>query len=148
MAYQQVPERTTADTNSPDDINQLQDNFDSFLDSAGNFTRGGGVNQLSFSLAGDAFVDTGIQKLVFATATSFNDWILRSDEAPDATLAIDVNKNGTSIFGATAFQILAGSTVATLAQTVSFAKNDTVSWDIDSIGTNTAGGNFLMVSGV
>jgi hypothetical protein len=38
MAYSQVPERTTSDTNAPGDINQLQDNFDSFLNSTGAFT--------------------------------------------------------------------------------------------------------------
>lgn len=146
MAYQRVPTRTTSDTNVPNDVNQLQENLDSFLNTAGKF-KDNVHNQVTFSLSGDAYVDTNLQRFVFATAMTFKNWIMKSDNAPDATLGIDINKNGVSIFGGNAFDILAGATVATLAQTVSFAKGDIVSLDIDSIGTNTAGGNFLMVSG-
>jgi hypothetical protein len=37
MAYTQIPSRTTADTNSPDDVNQIQDNFDAILGGAAPF---------------------------------------------------------------------------------------------------------------
>ena len=37
MAYLELPTRTTADTNTPGDINQLQDNFDALLDGTQNF---------------------------------------------------------------------------------------------------------------
>jgi hypothetical protein len=37
MAYNKVPTRTSSDPNASADINQLQTNFDSFLDTAGDF---------------------------------------------------------------------------------------------------------------
>jgi hypothetical protein len=37
MAYTRVPTRTSSDPNASADINQLQTNFDSFLDTAGDF---------------------------------------------------------------------------------------------------------------
>jgi hypothetical protein len=173
MAYIKVPTRTTSDTNSPNDINQLQTNLDTFFNStgqaqdipfdesvtstAGLTAQGGklkykgvaiGINQLNFDLDGNAYVDTNIKKTIFNTAVSFTDWILHSDNAPDATLKVDVNKNGASVFGATAFQITAGNTTATLSQSVTFNAGDIASLDIDSIGTNTVGGNFLNVAGV
>jgi hypothetical protein len=146
--YAQIQTRTSSDPNASNDINQLQSNFNSFLDSAGNFTRGGGTNQIPFSLNGNAYVDTSIQQIVFGTATTISNWIIYSSAAPDATLSLDINKNGTSIFGATAFEITAGNNTTSVNQSVTFAKFDRLSWDIDSVGTNTVGGNPLMVTGV
>jgi hypothetical protein len=144
--YAKIDTRTSSDPNASADINQLQSNFNSFLDSAGNFTKGGGTNHITFSLAGNAYVDTSIQKLTFATAMSFSKWVIKADIAPSNTLAVDINKNGVST--GIALQLLAGNTYATATQAVAFAKGNDCDWDIDSIGTNTAGGSYLMVSGV
>lgn len=146
--YAKIDTRTSNDPNASADINQLQSNFNSFLDSAGNFTKGGGTNHVTFSLAGLPYTGTNIQRFVFATAMNFSNWVLSTNKVLDATLSVDINKNDTSILGATAFEISAGSSTASVSQSVSFAKFDEISWDIDSAGTNTASDNFTMISGV
>jgi hypothetical protein len=110
MAYSKVPERTTSDTNSPNDINQLQDN---------------------------------------ATAVTTSSWVFKLDNAPaGSTLSFDIDKNGVSIFGATTVDFAIGESTASIIQTTSWAKFDVLSWNVDAIGSATAGGEWAMVAGV
>jgi hypothetical protein len=70
--------------------------------------------------------------------------------APASTaLIVDVNKNGTTIFTSQAArpQIAAAGTSATSGApaVTSFAKGDTISFDIDQIGTGTVGADLMVL---
>lgn len=148
MSITIIPTRTSADPNSASDINSLMLNDYDLYNSMASLS--GTKKQISFCFKGLAYVLTKVQGAVMATSGTFGKAYLYSDVAPTNTLAVDINKNGTTIFTTQTKRpmITAGnnSDESDTPDVLTFAKGDRITWDIDSVGTATAGGNDLMLT--
>ena len=138
MAYVVIPTRTSSDSNSSADINQLMDN------TAFNNANGGGT----FNVTIGGSLITGTKQMAFRVpkATTISNVNAKVDTAPaGSNVQIDVNLDGASIFS-TALVIATAATTGTLAPTTtSLTEGQIVSFDIDAIGSATAGGDNLYI---
>jgi hypothetical protein len=171
MSYQQIPTRTTSDTNSPDDVNQLQDNFDSFLNTAGQITEltfenttataglsatGGNLawkgnvltyHYVSFLVVGSAVTGDKQDQILMDFNGTLLDCRAHSDIAPaGSSMQIQISKNGTVDMLSTAIEIDAGATADDGNKVIDTANDDFVAGDrlqadFDQVGSSTAGGN-------
>jgi hypothetical protein len=176
-----LPVRTTADTNSPNDVNTLSSAIEDMIDgstafesitftdttgTAGLHTDGGVLKYqgatiatggaaagqgIPFKLGGNAYVGTKQTQIIMGGNATIDKVIIYADTAPGgSTLSVDVNKNGTTIFTTQSKrpQIPDGSNTADsdTPDVTALAQDDRVSIDVDAVGSNTAGGDDLLVT--
>jgi hypothetical protein len=106
---------------------------------------------IMFELPSTAYAATNVDRVVIGRAIHASSVILTADTKPvGASILVDVNKNGTSIFPNQGLRAYLASNEATRTATADsvFVPGDILSWDIDQTGTATmeAGGNFLMMT--
>jgi hypothetical protein len=99
----------------------------------------------TWNLCASAPCATGTSLTVAWIATrtaSFTACYIAAETAPvGSPLTVDVNRNGTSIFGASKLQLASGSSYAKLTAFAlrTVAEGDLLSIDIDAVGSTTAG---------
>ena len=106
---------------------------------------------ITFNLRGEALADTKVAQILMPNAATISKVITYSDVAPTgATLIVDVNINGTSIFTTQANRpiiAISGNTADSGApDTTALVQDDRLSIDVDQIGSTIAGGDDLMVT--
>lgn len=171
-----LPVRTISDTNSPNDINTLSSAIEDMIDgstafetitfintsgTAGLHTDNGtlkyqdkivGLGQgIGFRIPLEAVVGTKQVQILMGYSATIQKVKAYSDIAPGgADLIVDVNKNGTTIFTTQSKrpQIADGtnSDDSDTPDITSLVEGDRVSVDVDQIGSNTAGGDDLLVT--
>jgi hypothetical protein len=103
-----------------------------------------------FSSAGAQTVKTGVSKVPLlgsGTIVAVKGYL---NTAPTgATFIVDVNKNGTTIFGTQAnrptWSISANAATVGALSVTTFAANDVLSVDVDQIGSTVAGSDLTVV---
>jgi hypothetical protein len=108
---------------------------------------------MPFSRAGALTVAAGTSRVPMLWPGSFDGVAAMVNTAPTgSSLLVDVNKNGTTIFGTQANRptIAAGATAATVgANTVTaFAAGDYLTVDVDSVGSTVAGSDLVVTIGL
>lgn len=110
----------------------------------GDFTKG-----ISFYVDGELNADTGLYTVHSPIAMTVKEVLVSVDTAPTgASLIVDLNKNGTTLYTTQANRptITAGNTTATvsLPDVLSVAKGDKISLDIDQVGSTISGSNLAL----
>jgi hypothetical protein len=175
-----LPVRTSADPNSAADINELSAEAldkggseqivqiteatspagdDLFLmerDSDGALRRVKksslvGPAGITFVLRGNAFVGTKQTQILMPASATISKVIIYADTAPTgATLIVDINKNGTTIFtdqGKRPEIAISGNIAdSDTPDVTALAQDDRVSVDVDQVGSTVVGGNDLMIT--
>ena len=106
--------------------------------------------QFAWYLPGEQAVGANLSAEWFATAvlTAVAVFLHVKTAPTDASLIVDINKNGTSIFS-TQPEIAAGATTggdsAAFDGTITFADNDSLRVDVDQIGSTLPGENLTIV---
>lgn len=105
---------------------------------------------LVYSRVGTCAVVTGVSKIPMNGAGTIVEVRAYVNTAPTgAALIVDVNKNGTTIYGTQANRptIAAGANAATggTASVTTFAAGDVFSVDIDQVGSTVAGSDLVVV---
>lgn len=103
----------------------------------------------TFSIPGTLVVGTGVARLYFPRACTIINVLASAGTAPTgASLIIDVNKNGTTIFTTQGNRptIAAGtnSDTSSVPDVTSIAAGDYLTVDIDQIGSTVAGANAVI----
>lgn len=114
---------------------------------------GGGGLGIAFIVPGTAIVKTKLAQVLIPSSLTISSVIIYSDQAPTgASLIVDVNKNGTTIFTTQGnrpeIAIDGHSDESGTPDITSFAKGDRMSVDIDQIGSTNPGGNDLLVTAI
>lgn len=98
-----------------------------------------------FFIGGELSVETSIASTFATMPLRIINVLLGVDTAPNGQPIIcDVNKNGTSIFS-TKPSIAAGATSGTYAVTSTISTGDTISIDLDQVGSTIKGTNLRLV---
>lgn len=105
----------------------------------------GAAGCLTYSIDGTLFADTGDHRLYVESDTTITKVRASVGTAPTGSaVAVDVNKNGTSILSS-AISISAGSNTATATPTTTaLSAGDYLTVDVDSVGSTTAGANLVV----
>jgi len=106
---------------------------------------------ITFVIPGVAVVKTKATQVLIPGSLTTPKVIIYSDQAPTgASLIVDINKNGTTIFttqaNRPAIAVSGHYDESGTPNVTSFVKGDRVSVDIDQIGSSTPGGNDLLVT--
>lgn len=118
-----------------------------------NIGAGAGGIGIAFIVPGAAIVKAKLAQVLIPGTLTISSVIIYSDDAPTgASLIVDINKNGTTIFTTQGNrpQIAAGGYYdeSGTPDITSFAKGDRMSVDIDQIGSTNPGGNDLLVTAI
>ena len=113
------------------------------------WNRVGGSKVATFTFAGTLSVISGAARLYFPTAVTILGISAAVGTAPSgASVVVDVNKNGTTIFTTQANRpTIAAGTNTDLTNTpdvTTISANDYLTVDVDQIGSGTAGANLTV----
>ena len=111
---------------------------------------GAATSPIVFSYSGAATTGSGTLRYPIALPAAIHGVLVTAGTAPTgASLILDVNKNGTTIFTTQANRptISAGSQASSIAtpDITSVATNDYITVDIDQIGSSVAGSDLVVI---
>lgn len=105
---------------------------------------------LMFELPTTAYLATKIDSVLIEKPFTITGYYAYADTSSEgASIIIDVNKNGTSLFPTQTNRVtIPAHTLAGVGtvETATVAAGDRLSWDIDQTGVSVLGGNFLMLT--
>lgn len=104
-----------------------------------------------FAIPGDAYTQVKIAEMLSPAAITISKVKIYADTAPTgASLIVDINKNGTTIFTTQGnrpeIAISGNADDSGTPDVTAVSEGDRLSVDIDQIGSTVAGGDFLLVT--
>jgi hypothetical protein len=116
-----------------------------------NIPGGGGAVGITFLLKGNAYVGTKQAQILMPASATISKVIVYSDDQPTgASIIVDVNKNGTTIFttqsGRPEVAVSTNTADSATPDVTALVQDDRVGIDIDQVGSSVVGGNDLMVT--
>lgn len=133
---------------APNDATKYLDGTGAYSVPAGGGS--GGLGLLTWNVAGTLTTQTGVAQLPIPKAATIGDITIRAATAPTgASIIVDVNKNGTTVFTTQANRptIAAAGNVSgqKVPDVTSLSIGDYLTVDIDQVGSTIAGADLVVV---
>lgn len=118
--------------------------------SDGTLISGGGLGLLTWNVAGTLTTQTGVAQLPIPATATIADITIRAATAPTgASIKVDVNKNGTTVFTTQAnrptIAVSTNASTAAVPDVTALVAGDYLTVDIDQVGSTIAGADLVVV---
>lgn len=110
----------------------------------------GGLGLLTWNVAGTLTTQTGVAQIPIPASATIGDVTIRAATAPTgASIKVDVNKNGTTVFTTQAnrptIAVSTNASSAAVPDVAALAAGDYLTVDIDQVGSTIAGADLVVV---